>query len=165
MRSVRNQLIGIVAWNGLSFLCVQPKFVKIWKREFWDGVFMDQNFFYCDPATFSTLCLQMKNFLLTETDKIPDILSTFIFTRLNDRCIDKIPPSGSSNLFLSREMEAINRALMIRRLSFIILNAEMDIVKQNIPDIHEKVVDILRLGPGISTAEVNRPCFQSMHIA
>ncbi|PJF17395.1 hypothetical protein PSACC_02841 [Paramicrosporidium saccamoebae] len=75
---------------------------------------------------------------------------------LRSICVQsKIPSSGSSNLFLSREMESLNRATMIRRLGFVAFCADVETLKSSMPIIQEKIVDILRLGAGISSSEVS----------
>jgi hypothetical protein len=52
-------------------------------------------------------------------------------------------------------MESINRATMIRRLGFVAFCADVETLKSSMPIIQEKIVDILRLGAGISSSEVS----------
>lgn len=102
---------------------------------------MDQSFFNCDYDTLKCFTIQMKNQLQSELDRISEVLL-------------KIPSSGSSNLFLSREMESLNRAMMIRRLTFVCFCSDIEILKNNLPNIQEKIVDMLRIGVGITSTEV-----------
>lgn len=138
---VKSQLLGILAMLGLKYLCIQRGLAKYWKRDFWDTIFMDNQFFSYSLSMFVVLECHMKEYLLSEPEKISELVA-------------KIPSSGSSNLFLSREMESMNRAIMIRRLSFVAYCVDVDILKANMPIVQEKTVDILRLGHGASCAEI-----------
>lgn len=132
---------GLLAMKGLESLSRQPNIGKLWKREFWEGIFLDTPFFCLNrPATFE-LVHHMTRFLASEGDKLSEVLG-------------KIPSSGSSNLFISREVEALNRACMIRRLSFVAFCMDAESLKYSMPSIQEKVVDLFRLGTGLSSAEV-----------
>jgi hypothetical protein len=68
--------------------------------------------------------------------------------------VGKIPSSSSATIFMSREIENVNRATMIRRLSFACFSCDLDLIKTNMPLMQEKLVDVLKLPAGIGTAEV-----------
>ena len=68
--------------------------------------------------------------------------------------IGKIPASGSATIFLSKEIENINRAMSIRRVAFACYCCDPELVRQHFPMLLEKIVDILKLPVGIAVAEV-----------
>lgn len=143
---------GIMSLFGVKSLCMQPSLAKFWKKEFWESVFLEQHFFNCSFSVFEAIIVQMKNYLLSEPEKLTEILGKSFIKLAN--ILAKVPSSGSSNLFLSREIESVNRALMVRRLTTVVLCADTEILKMSIPNIQEKIVDILKIGVGISSAEV-----------
>lgn len=51
-------------------------------------------------------------------------------------------------------MEAYNRAVSLRRLSFAALCSEEDLLRSVLPEIQEKIADVLRLGVGQASSEV-----------
>lgn len=139
--SMRGLAPGILAMKGLEYLCRQPNMGKLWRREFWEGIFLDAPFFCLNRSATVELTHHMTRYLASETDKLAEVLN-------------KIPSSGSSNLFISREVETLNRACMIRRLSFVAFCMDAESLKYSMPSIQEKVVDLLRLGIGLSSVEV-----------
>lgn len=139
--SFRNQTPGYIALCGLGKLASQPSLTKYWKKEFWEYIFLDQLFFNCSLASFKTYIVQMKEFLNSEPDRIGEIIS-------------KVPSSNSTNLFLSREIDAYNRAMMIRRLSMICFCADITQLKIYMPSMQEKIVDNLKLGIGAASPEI-----------
>lgn len=52
-------------------------------------------------------------------------------------------------------MEAYNRAVSLRRLSFAALCSEEDLLRSVLPEIQEKIADVLRLGVGQASSEVD----------
>jgi len=65
--------------------------------------------------------------------------------------VTSAPPSS---LFFSKDAELLTRALMIRRLSFALFCTDMDQLLSSLPSIQEKLVDILKAGPGMMHIEV-----------
>ena len=56
--------------------------------------------------------------------------------------------ASSANIFINRDLEALARALSLRRLSFAILAGEMNRYLAQLPAIQEKLVDLLRAPVG-----------------
>lgn len=139
--SMKGLVPGLLAMKGLESLCQQPGIGRLWKREFWEGIFLDTPFFCLNRSAAVELMHHMTRFLASEADKLTEVLN-------------KIPSSGSSNLFISREVETLNRACMIRRLSFVAFCMDAESLKYSMPSIQEKVVDLFRLGMGLGSAEV-----------
>lgn len=142
--SNRLLLPGIISQIGFSKLCEEVSLVRWWKKEFWESVFMDAQLFHgwCLPNIMNQIVGVMKEFLRLEPDRLSDVIS-------------KVPASSSSTLFVSKEMENILRAGMIRRLSVLVISSDLEALKIILPLIQEKIVDVLRLGNNNwSSAEV-----------
>jgi hypothetical protein len=72
----RFQALGALATIGLRSICVQCTLSKYWKREFWDSVFLDQQFFSCSQETLQDFIVEMKALLHTDSEKISELLGT-----------------------------------------------------------------------------------------
>lgn len=58
--------------------------------------------------------------------------------------VGRITAAPSANIFTNREQEMISRSLNLRRLSFVLLAAERNHYLTQLPNIQEKLVEILR---------------------
>lgn len=142
--SNRLHLQGIISQVGFSMLCKEISLIRWWKKDFWDTVFMDTQLFHgwCLPNIMNQIVFVMKEYLVLEPDRLSDMIS-------------KVPSSSSSTLFVSKEMDNILRAGMIRRLSVLVISSDLEALKIILPLIQEKIVDVLRLGNNNwSSAEV-----------
>ncbi|KAJ2621596.1 hypothetical protein GGI26_003929 [Coemansia sp. RSA 1358] len=127
----------------IGALSQQASLMKVWKREVWE--------FFCDSKFFPSSALPehvtmsptlapywrqlIRTLLTSEKEKFIEILG-------------KISSSSSGPaLFANREHEALIRAIAIRRLSFIIWAGNTNQYLSSLPQIQERLVDILKNSP------------------
>ncbi len=137
----RNQTPGILARIGLKHFCRQKFLAKYWRREFWDIIFMDQLFFRCTLSTFESFIINMKELLILDSEKMTEIIT-------------KLQSSTSSNIFLSREVESMNRTGMVKRLCVIALCVDREILISVLPSLQERIVDLFKMGATMGSAEI-----------
>ncbi|KAJ1959375.1 hypothetical protein GGI12_004368, partial [Dipsacomyces acuminosporus] len=127
----------------LDSLSRQASLMKVWKREVWD-YFSDPKFFPSSTASdLSTMALSLapcwrhliRTLLASEKEKFTEVLS-------------KVSSSSSGPaLFANREHEAQMRSIALRRLSFVIWAGVGNQYFSSLPQIQEKLVDILKNSP------------------
>ncbi|KAJ1942406.1 hypothetical protein FBU59_003207 [Linderina macrospora] len=127
----------------LTALSHQASLMKVWRREVWD-FFCDGKFF---PSSASTDLVTMapdlmpwwrhlvKTLLASEKDKFAEILAKVTAT------------SSGPALFANREHEALLRSVAVRRLSFVVWAGTVNQYLPSLPQIQEKLVDILKNNP------------------
>ncbi|KAJ2336384.1 hypothetical protein GGI00_000861, partial [Coemansia sp. RSA 2681] len=128
----------------LNALSQQASLMKVWKREVWE-FFCDAKFFpgsapSLDHATMSPALAPhwrhlVRTLLVSEKERFAEVLG-------------KVSSASSGPaLFANREHEAQMRALSLRRLSFIVWAGAVNQYLASLPQIQEKLVDILKNAP------------------
>ncbi|KAJ2415941.1 hypothetical protein GGI10_001336 [Coemansia sp. RSA 2530] len=126
----------------LNALSQQASLMKVWKREVWE-FFCDPKFFpgslaLADHATMSPALAPhwrhlIRTLLVSEKERFAEVLT-------------KVSSAGPA-LFANREHEAQMRAISIRRLSFVVWAGAVNQYLASLPQIQEKLVDILKNSP------------------
>lgn len=73
----------------------------------------------------------------------------------------KVTTTASANIFANRELEAISKGLSIRRLTFTLWCGERNKYLTQLPNIQEKLVDVLRANVGEVVHREVRSSFQT----
>ncbi|KAJ2518045.1 hypothetical protein H4217_003580 [Coemansia sp. RSA 1939] len=137
----RSQHFALVL-HCLDALSQQASLMKVWKREVWE-FFNDLKFFPSSRSEHTTMSPALapywkqliRTLLASEKEKFAEVLG-------------KISSSSSGPaLFANREYEAMVRAIAIRRLSFVIWAGTTNQYLSSLPQIQERLVDILKNGP------------------
>ncbi|KAJ1968800.1 hypothetical protein IWQ62_001022 [Dispira parvispora] len=107
---------------------------KTWKKDAWD-YFMDANGFFFNYGMTRALLKHWGKLVgtvaATEKDRITEILT-------------RLTTVSPSNIFVNKEAEANSRALLLRKLSFVIYSGQNDQYAPLVPAIQEKLVDLLK---------------------
>ncbi|CAG8458839.1 9044_t:CDS:10 [Racocetra persica] len=120
---------------ALDLLCETSKIsfaYRVWRKEAWD-VFIDNKFFNMPPVAAKKWRIIMQTIMTSEKERFAEVLT-------------RITTTPANALFVNKEQESLNRALNLRRLSFIIYCGKMDQYLSQIPNIHEKLVELFKLG-------------------
>ncbi|PWN52444.1 hypothetical protein IE53DRAFT_367211 [Violaceomyces palustris] len=107
-----------------------PGTLKAWRTTVADA-FLDPRFFTISPASSKTWGPIVYSLMAADKEKLSEL-------------IGKITAASSANIFTNREAEMLARAFNLRRLSFVIYSGDKDHFLPQLPNIQEKVVDILR---------------------
>ncbi|KAG0232967.1 hypothetical protein BGW42_007780 [Actinomortierella wolfii] len=148
-----NSIIGISAASDALLLDILVEISKIpfayraWRKEAWE-VFLDNRFFTMTPSLASRWRVLIQCAMTTEKDRLVELLG-------------RISTSPSSTLFTSRDQESLNRALMLRRLSFILWCGTLDQYLPQLPLIQEKLVELLKLS---STEQVHPEIYLCLRV-
>ncbi|KAJ1558377.1 hypothetical protein HK405_013804, partial [Cladochytrium tenue] len=110
-----------------------PFAVRTWKKEAWD-VFLDNRFFGVSGAQCALWKVVVQSLMVVEKE-----------ARLTD-LLGRISAVPSTSLFLTREQEAVGRSYALRRLSFAVWCGSRDQYVPQVPNIQEKLVEVLK-GP------------------
>ncbi|RIB04667.1 Dopey, N-terminal-domain-containing protein [Gigaspora rosea] len=119
----------------LDLLCETSRInfaYRVWRKEAWD-VFIDNRFFYMAPTAAKKWRIIMQTIMTQEKERFAEILT-------------RITTAPSNALFVNKEQESLNRAFNLRRLSFILYCGKVDQYLSQIPNIHEKLVELFKLG-------------------
>ncbi|CAG8547676.1 3387_t:CDS:10 [Dentiscutata erythropus] len=119
----------------LDLLCETSKIsfaYRVWRKEAWD-VFIDNRFFNMAPTAAKKWRIIMQTIMTSEKERFTEVLT-------------RITTTPANALFVNKEQEALNRALNLRRLSFIIYCGKVDHYLSQLPNIHEKLVELFKLG-------------------
>ncbi|KAJ2721382.1 hypothetical protein GGI07_003993, partial [Coemansia sp. Benny D115] len=127
----------------LGALSQQASLMKVWKREVWE-FFCDAKFFPSSVSTDHTTMTPMlaplwrhlvRTLLMSEKERFAEVLG-------------KISSASSGPaLFANRDYEAQMRAISIRRLSFVVWAGATNQYLSSLPQIQERLVDILKNAP------------------
>lgn len=123
----------------LTALVTIPFGFKTWKREAWAS-FMDSRFFMIASANLKQWKVISHALILYDQEHFTELL-----TRMS---------AASTGMFSSRDTEFQERALMFRKLSFLIFSAPVDYYLPKLPLIQEKIGEALRLGSILLKTEV-----------
>ncbi|KAJ2745082.1 hypothetical protein GGI20_002456 [Coemansia sp. BCRC 34301] len=142
----RSQHFALVL-RCLAALSHQPSLIKVWKRDVWD-FFCDQKFF---PSSFAP---SSDNYYPTMSPVLAPLWRHLVRTLLvseKERFAEVLAKVSSASsgpaLFANREHEAQMRALSLRRLSFVVWAGQVNQYLASLPQIQEKLVDILKNAP------------------
>ncbi|CAG8680344.1 18141_t:CDS:10 [Gigaspora margarita] len=119
----------------LDLLCETSRITfayRVWRKEAWD-VFIDNRFFYMAPTAAKKWRIIMQTIMTQEKERFAEVLT-------------RITTAPSNALFVNKEQESLNRAFNLRRLSFILYCGKVDQYLSQIPNIHEKLVELFKLG-------------------
>uniref|UniRef100_T1J3V3 Uncharacterized protein n=1 Tax=Strigamia maritima TaxID=126957 RepID=T1J3V3_STRMM len=106
---------------------------KAWRRDALD-LLLDASFFQMTETCLKFWQTTVDNLMTHDKVTFRDLLYRIPVT-----------PSGSLNLFSSREQEYEQRAQLLKRLSFVIFSGEVDQYQNFMPDIQERLSESLRL--------------------
>ncbi|KAF9924707.1 hypothetical protein FBU30_005377 [Linnemannia zychae] len=130
--------------SSVDLLCEISKIpfaYRTWRKEVWE-VFLDNRFFAMSPAVARKWCQLIQTAMTSEKERLAELLG-------------RISTSPTSALFTSRDQESLNRALMLRRLTFVIWCGTVDQYLPQLPIIQEKLV--IQLFNLFLTDENDRP--------
>lgn len=98
-------------------------------------MFLDNRFFYMGPATAKKWKTIIQTVLSLEKERFTEV-------------VGRITTSPSTAFFTNKDQETVNRALNLRRLSYLIFCGTMDQYVPQLPVIQEKIVELLKLEHG-----------------
>ncbi|KAF9581925.1 hypothetical protein BGW38_000888, partial [Lunasporangiospora selenospora] len=124
-----------------------PSAYRTWRKEVWE-VFLDNRFFAMGPAGARKWRVLVQTAMTSEKERLIELLG-------------RISTSPTSALFTSRDQESLNRALMLRRLTFIIWCGTVDQYLPQLPIIQEKLVELLKLS---STEQVHPEIYLCLRV-
>ncbi|KAI9494202.1 hypothetical protein BDB00DRAFT_337729 [Zychaea mexicana] len=111
---------------------------KTWRKEVWE-VFLDNRFFYMSATTARKWRQIIQTVFSLEKETR--------FTELMSR-VTTSPTSNTAFFTTSKDQETLNRALNLRRLSYVIFCGNNDQYVPQLPIIQEKLVELLKLDHG-----------------
>ncbi|CAI2173784.1 1528_t:CDS:10 [Funneliformis geosporum] len=123
--------IPIVILNIICEMSKLPFAYRVWRKELWD-VFIDNKFFNMTPGAAKKWRIIIHTIMTSEKERFPELLG-------------RLSTSPANALFVSKEQESLNRALSLRRISFVIYCGNMDQYLQYLPPIQEKLVELFKL--------------------
>lgn len=110
-----------------------PHSSKTWRTPVLE-TFMDPKFFSQSPQMGQQWVPLVTALLGAERERLADVMA-------------RIVPAPSANLFTSRESDLQARVFAIRRLSYCVYAEKRHVFLAQLPQMQEKVVEILRSGP------------------
>jgi len=113
---------------------------RCYRKEIWE-MFYNAKFFKMNLKISSRWKKIMNTIVQSENEKLNDLMS-------------RITTGSPTNIFLSRDQELANRALMLRRLAYIIFSGENDQYLKQLPLIQEKIVELLKESNNFTNIEV-----------
>ncbi|KAK5828752.1 Dopey, N-terminal-domain-containing protein [Linnemannia elongata] len=136
--------------SSVDLLCEISKIpfaYRTWRKEVWE-VFLDNRFFAMGPAVARKWRQLIQTAMTSEKERLVELLG-------------RISTSPTSALFTSRDQESLNRALMLRRLTFVIWCGTVDQYLPQLPNIQEKLVELLKLS---STEQVHPEIYLCLRV-
>ncbi|KAI9258777.1 Dopey, N-terminal-domain-containing protein [Phascolomyces articulosus] len=107
---------------------------KTWRKEVWE-VFLDNRFFYMSATTAKKWRKIVQTVFSLEKERFTELMS-------------RVTTSPSTAFFTNKDQETLNRALNLRRLSYVIFCGTTDQYVPQLPIIQEKLVELLKLDHG-----------------
>ncbi|OUM62767.1 hypothetical protein PIROE2DRAFT_10868 [Piromyces sp. E2] len=123
---------------------------RCYRKEIWE-MFYNGKFFKMNLKISQRWKKIMNTIMQSENEKFSDLIS-------------RITLGSPTNIFISREQELINRALMLRRLGYIIFAGENDQYLKQLPIIQEKIVELLKESNNLTNIEVINPLYNNNNI-
>ncbi|KAG0004507.1 hypothetical protein BGZ79_009040 [Entomortierella chlamydospora] len=136
--------------SSVDLLCEISKIpfaYRTWRKEVWE-VFLDNRFFAMGPTVARKWRILIQTAMTSEKDRLAELLG-------------RISTSPTSALFTSRDQESLNRALMLRRLTFVIWCGSVDQYLPQLPNVQEKLVELLKLS---STEQVHPEIYLCLRV-
>ncbi|CAG8716530.1 18746_t:CDS:10, partial [Acaulospora morrowiae] len=127
-----NSRANSVILNLLHEISKIPFVYRVWRKEAWD-VFTDNRFFNMSPSGAKKWYDIMQTIMTSEKERFGEVLT-------------RITTTTANALFVNKEQESLNRALNLRRLSFIIFCGKLDQYLKQLPSVAEKLVELFKLG-------------------
>lgn len=140
MKNSKNYEAQAFSTNILFEISKMPFTIKCWRKEIWD-LFLDSKFFQTSLIVCTQRMEIIQVLLLNEPEKFSDLLS-------------KLGSSSSANIFSSKDMESLNKCLLLKRISFVIFSGDKDQYVPSLPILLEKIVDLLRASRNLIQAEI-----------
>ncbi|KAG0295715.1 hypothetical protein BGZ98_001266 [Dissophora globulifera] len=120
--------------SSVDLLCEISKIpfaYRTWRKEVWE-LFMDNRFFSMAPPVARKWRVLIQTAMTSEKDRLVELLGRISTS------------SATPALFTGRD-QALNRALMLRRLSFVIWCGSVDQYLPQLPNVQEKLVELLKV--------------------
>ena len=137
---LRASLMGQISAFALKrALQMNSNSLKLWRKELWEA-FFDNSFLWMPKFYFSVMYDAFK-LLSADPERFSDVLN-------------RISASSTTSMFLSKDVEMLNKALMIRRLSFLTFCANFDAFRLQLPSLQEKLVELTKYYNGLILGEV-----------
>lgn len=111
-----------------------PFTYKTWRKEVWE-VFIDNRFFYMNAATSKKWVKVIGTAFSIEKERMTELFA-------------RIMTTPSNTFFSNKDVEAMNRAANVRRLSFVLFAGITDQYVPQLPVIQERIVELLKLDHG-----------------
>ena len=130
----------------ISAFCLQQAIIlnsnslKSWRRDLWEA-FFDNTFLWMPKFYFCVLSDAFR-LITADPERYTDVLS-------------RLSASATASMFLSKDAEMLNKALMIRRLSFLTFWANFDAFRLQLPSLNEKLVELTKYYNGLVLGEVS----------
>ncbi|CRK96401.1 CLUMA_CG009818, isoform A [Clunio marinus] len=140
--SVKNIPFFYACSNLLSTLTPYQYTRKAWRKDVFD-LLLDPAFFQMDVSCLPFWKQILDNLMSFDSTTFRDLM-----TRLS------VAPTGSLNIFTSKEQEYEQKALLLKKLAFVIFCSERDQYQKYMPEIQEQLSNCLRLPQVI-------PCVQA----
>ncbi|XP_059082535.1 protein dopey-1-like isoform X2 [Tigriopus californicus] len=106
---------------------------KAWKKEGMD-LLLDPAFFQMDLPSLQHWRVTVDNLMTHDKTTFKELMTK----------VANISQSGALNLFSTKDQEVEQRALLLRRLAFVIFCSEVDQYQKQMPEIQERLADSLR---------------------
>ncbi|CAB4494243.1 hypothetical protein RhiirA1_417017 [Rhizophagus irregularis] len=123
--------ISNVILNMICEMSKLPFAYRVWRKEIWD-VFIDNRFFNMTPGAAKKWRIIMQTIMTSEKERFPELLG-------------RLSTSPANALFVSKDQESLNRALNLRRISFVIYCGKENQYLPYLPSIQEKLVELFKL--------------------
>ncbi|KAI8082733.1 Dopey, N-terminal-domain-containing protein [Halteromyces radiatus] len=126
---------GAVIVDQVVEMAKMPFTYKTWRKEVWD-VFNEGRFFYMTRTTAKKWCKILATMFSLEKDR---------FMELMGKITTSATVNNSAFFTTNKDQETWQRALHLRRVSFVIFAGTMDQFVPQLPSLQEKIVDLLKL--------------------
>lgn len=114
--------------------------LKPWRRELWEA-FFDSTFLWM-PKFYFYVMADAFRLITADPERYSDVLN-------------RVSASATASMFLSKDAEMLNKALMIRRLSFLTFWGNFDSFRLQLPSLNEKLVELTKYYNGLVLGEVS----------
>ncbi|KAI8329724.1 Dopey, N-terminal-domain-containing protein [Chlamydoabsidia padenii] len=127
---------GAVIVDQVVEMAKMPFTYKTWRKEVWD-VFHDGRFFYMTRTAALKWCKILSTLFSLEKERFMELMSKIVTS----------PTVNNSAFFTTsnKDQETWQRALNLRRVSFVIFAGTVDQFVPQLPSLQEKIVDLLKL--------------------
>jgi len=115
---------------------------KAWKREAMD-LLVDSTFFQMDLSSLRHWKTTVDNLMTHDKTTFKELMTK----------VASISQTGSLSLFSSKEQELEQRALLLKRLAFVIFCSDVDQYQKQMPEIQERLAESLRTIPTSPTVQ------------